>query len=234
MSLAWAVGITTTAERLDDLLPRTMQSLEAAGFTRPRLFVDGADSSLPWWYFNADVTVRPEPRVGNYVNWYLGAAELLGRNPDADRFLMLEDDIVLCRGLREYLEAVPMPAKGYCNLYVGGDGNHMLAEGKRGWFRSDNRGLGALALMFDRATLVQLLGSESFVRHRFEKKRGGYNVDGAIVAALRSNSVCVIEEYCHNPSLVQHTGSERSTLGHSSPAVTELFPGEEFDARSLI
>jgi hypothetical protein len=96
--------------------------------------------------------------------------------------------------------------------------------------------------MFNRETVIQLLGSENFIRHRTSKhivpktglEKGRHNVDGAVIVALRSDATRTVQEYCHNPSLVQHTGSEASTMGYSAKTESSLFPGEEFDARSLV
>lgn len=226
----WAYGVTTTPTRLDTFLPRTLESLAAAGFDRPRLFVDGTDDPAPYWFFNADVTCRPAPGVGNFANWYLGLQELFLREPHADAYAMFEDDIVCVRGLREYLERGHLPALGYANLISAGVGNWQLGRDVNGWYESDQRGCGAQSLVFDRETVIRLLGSEKMIRHRLDEKRGDHNVDGAIVVALR----CYKREYVHNPSLVQHVGYNRSVLGHSDPVVAVKFPGEKFDARSLL
>lgn len=235
-------GITTVPERADGLLPATLYSLAVAGFDRPRLFVDGSDDPLRYWAWDVSVTVRGD-RIGNFGNWYLGMVELFCREPEADRFVMFEDDIVVCRGLREYLERVDLPPNGYCNLFNAGErnGNLTAKHAGDGWVYSDQRAYGALGLMFDRSTVIRLLGSQAFVEHRLNLKtpkggglpRGVYNVDGAVCTALRSKQP-LIEEYIHKPSLVQHVGSEASTLGHHRPVTAESFPGEEFDARSLL
>lgn len=233
--MKWAIGVSTVPARLDTFLPRTLASLAAAGFDRPRLFVDGGDDPAPYWAYDVTTSMRGEPAVGNFANWYLGMAELYCRNPDADRFVMFEDDIILCRGVREYLEARPMPQNGYCNLYLGGERNEILSrQVVQGWFRSDQRAIGALGLMFDRATLIQLLGCENFVKHRIESNQGTMRVDGAACVALRCKANRIVSEFCHKPSLVQHCGSGASLLGHDRPAMSNCFPGEDFDVRTLL
>lgn len=240
-----AYGVTTVPERIDDLLPRTLKSLETAGFTRPRLFVDGSSDPTPYWAWDADVTCRGD-RIGNFGNWYLGMSELFCRNPNADRFIMFEDDIVCCRGLRDYTQRTNIPLGGYCNLYTAGDRNLITSEGKPlGWFYSDQRASGALALMFDNETVVRILGSEVFVRSRKNKNTGDMRIDGAVCLALRSDPRREIVEFCHKPSLVQHTGANLSVLDrvrqerglrlmNADAAVSQLFPGEDFDVRTLL
>jgi hypothetical protein len=240
----WAWGITTVPERIDTLLPRTLSSLEGAGFVQPRLFVDGCDDPTPFWAWDASVTCRGD-RIGNFGNWYLAMVELFCRNPVADRYLIFEDDVIACRSLREYLERLPMPENGYCNLFNNGERNYLLTKraiNRQGWVLSDNRGYGALGLMFNRETVVRLLGAIEFVKHRLyleRPKNGGLprgecNVDGAVIFALRNCGKPVISEYVHKPSLIQHIGSEVSTLGHHRPAMSRLFPGEDFDLRVLM
>lgn len=245
--MKWAVGLITVPSRRETLFPRTLASLEAAGFDRPRVFIDGDDDALAWYRWSINAVVRGDP-LGNFGNWYLGLAELYCRNPDADRFLMFEDDLVAVRGLREYLEATPMPDRGYCNLYTGGEGNPLLAEKQAhpGWFHSDQRAAGALGLMFDNQTTTQLLGSLVFVRHLQQMSDGMMRVDGAVCLALRSDPRATVSEYVHKPSLIQHTGSGASLIEpirrkmglsvhqYEQPMTSPLFPGEEFDARELI
>ena len=241
--LNWAVGVITVPFRRETTFPSTIKSIEAAGFNRPHVFIDGDDDSLAWWSWDIVTTVRGR-RHGNFGNWYLGLAELYDLNPHADRFLMFEDDIIAVRNLREYLES-PMPAGGYCNLYTGGERNPILAETQpTGWFASDQRAAGALGLMFDNETVIRILGSEVFVRCRQNPNNGDMRIDGAICLALRSDPARAIIEYCHKPSLLQHTGADCSVLDKvrkerglrlMNPAVARspLFPGEEFDAMEL-
>jgi hypothetical protein len=240
-----AYGITTTVQRIDNLLPQTILSLERAGFDCPHLFVDGCTDAALYHQFNLPMTMRCR-QAGNFGNWYAGMVELFALNPDADRFLMFEDDIAAVAGLREYLEAVPIPRHGYCNLYNGGSRNLVLSEKEPdGWFQSDQRASGALGLMFERETVIQCLGSEVFVRERLNKNSGDMKIDGAICLALRRDPARTVLEYVHKPSLLQHTGRDCSLLdpirkerglrvSQPEESVSRLFPGEEFDARSLL
>lgn len=231
-SLVWAYGVTTVPARLDSLLPRTLQSLAAAGFDRPRLFVDGVEVDEPWRRFSLELTTR-WPAIRTFANWFLALAELYLRNPSADRYAIFQDDIVCCRNLRGYLERCAFPARAYLNLYTH-QRNQDEAPAETGWFASNQVGLGALALVFDRSTVVTLLSQQAFLlrpRKTGARHQGWKAIDDAIIAALRGVKY---KEYCHMPSLVQHTGDE-STMGNNREAVRRApsFRGEAFDALTL-
>src|ERR1700728_2616698 len=107
--MKWAYGVTTVSQRLETLLPKTLDSLCQAGFPTPRLFVDGfprpeTRSPLPY--------MSRCPKIGAYGNWVLGLWELLLRNPDAERFAMFQDDLIASKRLRQYLEGCPYPDRG--------------------------------------------------------------------------------------------------------------------------
>ena len=62
--------------------------------------------------------VLRERRVGCWPNYYLALAELLLRHPDADAYLMAEDDVQFYdfELLREYLEEMLWPDRRLCVL----------------------------------------------------------------------------------------------------------------------
>jgi hypothetical protein len=178
------------------------------------------------------------PRVGVYGNWILSLWELYLREPLADRYLLFQDDLIVCQGLREYLEKQPLPVPegkdgGYFNLYTH-QPNETIAQDKtnprRGWFLSNQRGLGALALMFNRQGVTTLLQQPHMVMKPQGASHPTKKVDGAVCEAMvRANWV----EYCHYPSLVQHIGLNTSTGNHLHP-LSQSWQGEEWDARSML
>ncbi len=230
--MLWSYGVTTVPARLGSTLPRTLASLARAGFDRPRLFVDGAKYSAGWDDFGLEVTTRhPSIRPPtNFANWILSLWELYLRQPDADLYAVFEDDIVLCRNVRAYMEAGAVAlAKGYWNLYTVPT-NGRLPRAKHGWFRSDQLGKGALSLVFTRGGVQELLSSQYFVCLPCNEVRGWKNIDGGIVTAMKKNGW---SEYVHLPSLVQHVGDE-SVIGNKWRDPADTFPGEEFDAMELL
>lgn len=236
-ALTWQVGLTTILKRKYDLLPATLASLMTAGWEKPRLFVDGGTQE-DWKGWDIPITVHPKTHP--YGNWWLGMQELYVHNPTADRYLMVQDDVKFVRGLRSYLDVVPWPGAGYLNLYTFPD-NQEHAKGRRGFFRANmrKRGLGALALVFDKASIVAVLSSAHLIekfrpidvntgKDKDQPWRAKQAIDGGVVEAMNKAGM---SEWCHNPSLVQHTG-QKSSLGHRNPDAPEF--DENFNLKSLI
>ena len=231
--MKWACGVCTVPQRMYDLLPQTLASLKLAGFSDIRLFVDHCADPKEHVPMAKGVTNR-WPRIGSYGNWMLGMTELFLRAPDADRYVMFEDDVVLCRNTRNYVEACKFPTGGYLNLYTVPD--NVEAGQTAGWTRSAQKGRGALALAFDRDGVRAILTSARCVSHSESKQRGHYLTDGAILDAMRKVGV---REWVHVPSLVQHTGAETTIPNRLAPTRAEYmtaptFPGESFDAMEFL
>ncbi len=248
--VTWSCGVTTVPSRSQDLLPRTLKSIEAAGFISPWLFVDGATPEQACAYSAlkvAGITFRSSPaRV--HGNWFLALHELWIRTPLADRYAIFQDDIILCRNVRQLIDQQDWPG-GYLNLYTTENERYFAVDCKpkgphKGWVHSTQRGKGALALVFDRKAVEALLTSRHMVMRPIPSEhkdvmaqkngdwyRGQMVVDGGIVEALSAKAG--IKEYIHLPSLAQHTGhvSSFSNLRH---LLAKDFPGENFDATRLI
>ena len=260
--MIWSYAVTTVPERIEDPLPRTLCSLAMAGWDRPRLSVDGEGlrpdtrahlperplSEIARQYEAAfpslSITVR-SPNARPFANWYLAALELYLRVPLADRYALFQDDIVVCRNTRAYLESIPYPEKGYCNLYTHTATNEPLIAGKVGWIEGGltnpppplgtnaNRwqaGRSATALVFNRAAMQALLTAYAMVDHATDSTKGWRKVDGAIVNAMNQAG---FREYVHAPSLAQHTG-ERTSMRSLPQKYAASFPGEEVDALEFL
>lgn len=254
MSLRWNYGVMTVPQRRSDLLPRTLRSLAAAGFDRPRLFVDGAANADGVGYENdflLPVTAR-HPNLRTHGNWVLSLYELYIREPAADRYALFQDDLVCCKNLRAYLEECHYPGEaprarpgeavrldgsagqpvghpGYLNLFTM-PSNEPFAKGREGWFESNQLGRGAVALVFNRDAVLTLLSARHMVERPMDPHRGHKAVDGGIVESFRKAGQ---KEYCHFPSLTWHTG-ERSVMGNAPHRNADSFRGEDWDALSLL
>lgn len=235
-NVKWAYGITTVPERRDTLFPQTLQSLRQAGFANPRVFVDGGIDPKPYEEMGLQATMR-HPKVMAFGNWILSLWELYVRDTKADRYAIFQDDVIFVRNLREYLDRQPFPEKGYWNLFSFMKANEALIEGKRhGWYPSDQYGRGALALIFNRDAVVQLLSAHCIAMKPQHASKGDRRIDGAVVTALaptHKQPGGVFTEFIHNPSLVQHIG-DKSSLGNHNQPKAATFPGEAFDALSLL
>ena len=230
----WAYGVTTIPERIDSHLPQTLKSLVAAGFPSPRLFIDDCKDPSNYDCFGLEYTNR-WPRIRIAGNWVLSLYELYIRNASADFFAIFQDDFVTYPNLREYLEWCKYPNKGYWNLYTFPVNiKHMrkrlnLPPDQIGWFQANQMGKGAVALVLSNAAVVTLLGYPYLLKRFPNVRRGHRAIDGGIVDAFKPQGW---KEYCHNPSLVQHTG-DISSHGNHNQQRADCFCGESFECMAL-
>lgn len=237
----WAVGVTT-APRAKPTLERCLKSLRDAGWSEPRIYAEpgselfvGIDEQL----------IRSRARrLGAWRNWRESLRELVAEIPDADAYVMVQDDTVFCRGVREFLDGVlwrrvlPNHEDGsgatsfcvdsigvvslYCpKPYAAGIG---FNEVKRGWSL-----IGALAYVFTPESAKAIL-SDGYVRN-FSGKR---NID-SVVGRWASRAGKKV--FYLSPSLAQHIGDtstvwDRATVGGRRRSSN--FVGMDFDARELI
>jgi hypothetical protein len=177
-------------------------------------------------------------------NWLLALWELYVREPMADCYALFQDDLITCKNLRAYLDTHRWPEQAYLNLYTFPD-ILKQAHGKKGWFKTNQMGKGAVALIFSHENVMELLASRFITARIQEPVHGWRSIDGAVSTAMH---LIGWKEYAHNPSLVQHTGVE-STFDkrfrnnqesgfpiHRWPPemFADSFPGEEYDALSLL
>ena len=227
-NMKWAYGVTTVPERIDDLLPRTLASLCKARFDKPRLFIDNCKDPSIYDRFDLERTVH-YPKISIVGNWFLALWELHIRNPYADRYAIFQDDFVTYPNLKTYLEGCEYKERSYWNLYTFPK-NEKLCGNTEGWHPSDQRGKGAVALVFDNKVVTTLMQSKNMVDKLSTRPRRIKGLDGAVIEAFRRLKHT---EYVHLPSLVQHTG-EKTTLENSRHPLANSFRGEDFDATKLI
>mgnify|MGYP003336487715 FL=1 len=220
----WAYGVTTVDSRLNTTLPLTLSTLADAGFPKPRLFVDGAQS-VPTYLSEYETTFR-YPKIRTFGNWMLALAELYIRDPKATYYALFQDDILACKNIRQYLEKCKFPNKGYLNLYTFPQNE----QPNTGWNLSNQRGLGALALVLNNEGVRTLLHSIHTVNRPLDLKRGWKSIDGGIVTSFNQAGW---KEYIHIPSLVQHQDGPSSMSNRQHPKAG-TFPGIEADALEFL
>lgn len=255
--MEWAYGITTTPARRHTLLETTVSSLKSGGFDKPTIFVDACSNweavEYERQYAQYGLEIRPRGRrINVYGNMMLALAELYIRQPHAARYALFQDDVVTYQNLRQYLERMPYPHKGYLNLYNfpfneklcprdRTTGRHLI-----GWHNVSRRGLGAVALVFSKDALTTLLFNINTINKPGAPQDSWRKVDGMIITSMTQAGWC---EYVHYPSLVQHIGI-KSTMdkrkGATSPmenppqhvwssiSASSSFRGVQFDALELI
>jgi hypothetical protein len=208
----WAVGVITSP-RLNPTLDTCLDSLKRAGWGSPRLFVDNA-TSIALRHASLPLTLR-EPGIGAWPNYYLALAELVLREPEADAYLMVEDDVLFFdrEDLRAYLEAILWPSEpiGAVSLYC----SSMYTRPSAGWHRFDGEWQwGALAFLFSRESARQFLGDPLVLAHRSRNEEGLADADLLIGRWSAQRELPI---YFPTPSLVQHIG-ETSAIWPSARA----------------
>lgn len=206
-TVAWSYGITASPQRVDNgLLLQTVKSLAAAGFNDPTIFMDGACDFDESWNGLVNKLVIRTPGIGHLPNWMTSLVHLYCTAPKAVYYALFEDDLICCKNLRQYLESCE-PPNGYWNLLTH-DQNIVYANNVNGWHESNQRGRGAVGLVFPRDTLLALIRARGF----FDRPSldGEQNADGMVITCLRPLE---LKEYIHFPSLVQHMGLQ-SVMNH--------------------
>lgn len=208
-----------TSSRPSPTLSRTIASMKRAGWEFPHVF-DGTPLD--------GKTCAKGCTAGN-----IGLMEIARWIRDgADGLLVVEDDVVFCRGAREYLDQSPWPedptkiavVSPYCNEA------YSKQPATNGRWHLENRGL---YLAGSQAWIYPFCNLPGIIEYL---KQSEWGVDRAVgeYAALHGLSV-----WYHTPSLADHIGrGGNSAVGYNDDCGeiyrTCDFPGEDFDARSLL
>lgn len=198
----WQIGVTA-GPRPVDTLPQTLKSLKAAGFPNPVIFADDFSPEVS----GVDV-VRRQKRLGAWPNFWLGLTELVCRNPNAEFYMIVQDDVVFYRDTRCLVEAMlPPGSAGIFSLFTPAGYN-----GRFGWNQvtAGMRMAGGQAIAFRRKQVLEFLGSEWISHFRTGtisvpgfKKDGLSHIDGAVGEWCR-----LVRKPANffTPSLSQHIG----------------------------
>ena len=239
-----AVGIRCVG-REPATIWRTLASLEQTGFATAHCFVDGPFDGLERLAERGPVTWRAQ-RIGGWPNFLLALTELHLRQPEAEHYLLVEDDVVFCKEVAAYLE-LKRAGLQIASLYTSTRVERAIRPCGVG-FTTLNPGWhiasGALALLFSNARLEQFLASDfirGYRRHppadldpRHFRRDGLHHAD-CVVGRFAHEAGCGIQY--HYPSLVQHTG-EHSFMypgftGKRANRCSADFPGESATALDL-
>ncbi|QDU59997.1 hypothetical protein Pan216_08340 [Planctomycetes bacterium Pan216] len=233
-SWEWAIAVTTTPRRTPTLA-RCLESLERAGWSDPYIFSDRIDrtgeersftpadlKSLPDW---SEVpakhearTIRRVAKTWGWSNTYLALQELLHRHPQAQLFMLVQDDALFgsrAGNIRQYLEDhVLWPDRqcGALSLFCSsGYSGPSHAKGEPGWHSFGERKWVwcALCFVWSRERLMSFLASDVAMQWRI---KGGESsrrkVDVTIGKWAQAAKTPIWYPY---PSLVEHIG-ETTTM----------------------
>ncbi|MCO8122330.1 hypothetical protein NHH03_11315 [Stieleria sp. TO1_6] len=212
----WMVGMTTAPRRMSTL-QQSLESVIGGGWESPTLFVDGPvnlpDSAAP-----LQSCVR-NPAVGAFPNYILSLSEMFMRDPNADAYLLVQDDAMLLSSpaTRAYLESVLWPIDGPCiaSLYC----SAQYTQAAPGWYRFQGNWIwGAVAFVFSPEALKQVLNSRQVLEHRQQPDDQGLSLIDVVIGRIAQE--CEIPIYYPSPSLVQHIGTI-STIWKTGRAVNQ-------------
>ena len=230
--MKWSLGVTT-APRITPTLSKCLKSLHTAGWSDGRIFAEPG-STLENVVEGYAVTQRDQV-LGVWPNWFLALNELFQRDPQADAYMLVQDDAVFCNNVRWLLEKLPwdMERIGVVSPYCPADysqpntGLHVV---NANWTL-----IGALTYIFPSSAIQCLLSHGPAVSYRKEDPTGGLkHIDSVVGRWCESTGR---QALYFSPSLVQHVG-EDSTIDKSEKADgsrhANQFVGEDFDARELL
>lgn len=226
---SWAVGVTT-APRREPTIARMLESLAAAGWPEFKLFAEPG-CEIPALPEGSAAVVRSQ-KFGAWPNFLLGLSELVLTTPDADAYLMCQDDTVFCKGLRRYLEQQLWPGAlvGVVSLHAA---SHQTREEHGGFFSEDVgwSAWGAQAYVFPNSSARALLCDPSVVNHRQRGiGEGLQNVDSVVGDWCRRAG---LPYFLHAPSLTQHIGQTSAIWSENARAEGRRqasdFVGEDTD-----
>jgi hypothetical protein len=224
----WTAGIYTGGRRLKSYLRTSVVSLLLAGWPNLIVFAS-SDTEIDPEIAACVRVIRWPTLVGEFQNFTSSLRALLDDNPDTERVLLCQDDIVCGKDLSGFLAGTPLPdiASLYTPSHYTGKGTGFVDIG----FKKTGDGgdlWGSLALTFTRETARELLQHEVVTRHRLA--RGSDFVVGRFAAAT-GRKVRYFQ-----PSLVQHIGHS-SALPHGGATGNRRaskFVGQDADYNTLI
>jgi GT2 family glycosyltransferase len=237
----WAVGITA-APRRQPTVARCAASVRAAGW-EPTLFAEPGTNGLPAGFA---IVERPQ-RLGIWQNYVQTLRDLLTAHPEAQAIVVLQDDVVLCRDVREFLEHDLWPGlnPGMVSLYVP---EEKEAGGQAGCDRRGGTVIGICAAVFPRTVAERLVDSPFARAWRGCHHRGGCEPDPLRKKAI-DTGICEqlkawgLPVWNYRPSLAQHI-ADTSAVGHGGRhqvrqrhgllyRQSRHFPGEQTSAFDL-
>ncbi|MBN2476896.1 MAG: hypothetical protein JXB62_19975 [Pirellulales bacterium] len=206
--------VVLTAPRPKPTLARTLRSLEAAGRSRG----DGPTGG------RCVRVYRDRESSGHFRAYMAALHHAVQRDAAADAYFLVEDDVVVCRGLYAYLQRTLWPGPdeklALCSPYC----PQAYRQKTRGW--SDAQSGRGLSLAGSQAWVFSAWSARA-VLAEVAPLCTVHNADREIGAWAKATGRQV---WYHTPSLGQHVGIRNSSLGDdtlNSLRIAGDFPGEE-------
>jgi GT2 family glycosyltransferase len=255
----FAVGMTT-ATRRDSTLHQSLTSLMESGFDKVTVFAEPhAPTSMLNNISGVDIVRRPKTidilrpglfpagedqketgRFGCWQNYVQTMADLLVLYPEAEAILIVQDDAVFAKGIREFLEhdLWPSPVTGCVSLYTSRVHERTEAVGCKS--RKDFGKMGAVANIMPREVVQKIIDSPRSHSWRgnqndFSPEDTAWLKKAADTWLGRSIRGIGVRAYSYTPSFSQHV-SKYSAVGHgdnSGKRSSSKFIGEEKNVSEL-
>ena len=219
----WAVGITV-APREEQYHTKTINSTMRTGWDSPTIF---AEPETKISNLHEDLSIiRREEKYGAWKNFYNSLKELVDMNPVADAYVMIQDDVIFCRGVRVFLENVLWPDKntGFVSVFTP---SH-YTESPAGFYKRNMGGV----LWMAQTIIMPPESARGFLEHPIATGHtGDKNIDNRL--GLWASRVSR-PPYYFSPSLAQHIGV-KSTLWNNNlnqaagRKSASDFVGEDYD-----
>ena len=211
--------VVLTSERPQETLTRTLASLHAAGWPPDQ----GAGGGIGIY--------DDRQQSGHFAAYMAALDHAVQRDPRADAYFIVEDDVVFCGGLRAYLQRTLWPGAGeeiaLCSPYA----PEAYRQDAQGWDHTQShRGhylAGSQAWIFPPLAAWAILAEVAPLRtvHNADWEIGKW-------AAATGQRI-----WYHTPSLAQHIGIGNSALGDDQATTIRIaadFVGEDYDALALL
>ena len=237
--LKWAVGVVTSPRKTGYYLDQTLRSLKNAGFDDMVIFAE-PNSIIPETFEGHVVSRRKQ--YGDWTNWASGLYELFLSEPDAEYYLMVEDDCLWCKNTKSYLDySLPkLPKFAYASLYTPKDyhypnmrGFHNVYRGRDTW--------STVTVVISRDSVSDFLGHPKTMSHRtdFYGSKHENSSKDCVLASWAGQKYLPI--YFHSPSLAEHIGvhstlvwSEDHDYDETNYPQSKDFLGEQKDVSEWV
>lgn len=237
LPIKWSIGLVTSPRNGVSYLDQTLRSFDTTGWDNPVVFAEPG-SPIPG-FFSGQVVERRK-QFGDWSNWAVGLYELLLTEPDTDYFLMLEDDVVFAKNVREYVEGylgqlLPFASLSlFCPDCYTREGIPSFVNQCHGWNTRQTQ-----TVIMHRSAVIDFFSSPTVQRHRFqhvfsdppESIPWGVDVDprnsvkDALIGTWAEQKKLPI--YYHSPSLAQHIGIKSTLMASPAVRATKSFIGED-------
>jgi len=189
----WAIAVLTTTHREGGMLARTLESYRGSGFAPPVVFTDANKSGGLW-------------------NLYRALKTLVEQQPNADAYMIIEDDVLFSKDIREYLEAELWPSVGehgcICSIftptiYSSKERWHAVNRGKWTWMSQCR-----IYHPCSAKKMVVDLENDTRMQNKWRQ------VDETVGEWAKQNNVSI---WFHSPSLTQHISPRNTSYEANRP-----------------